>query len=183
MKLPLELLYDIVFYLDFFKRVYLFPKLGLKKFDINKAITKNRFFYIIGKRATGKSFLIKDIIYHKTKQLKNVVQYEDFDTKLDEKEKIIVLENHYTINKQRTKHLLINHRHYNTSVIVSLQVFTWIHPSSRGNAEYIFIHKNNNDDDLKKIYNNYLSGIIIYSEFKILCDIYTKNYNVVVIDL
>jgi len=184
----------------------------LKKFNIFN-INDYTKILIIGKKYTGKSWLVRDIMFHKKhipvgiaiSQDKNF--YKSFIPK-------IFLYNQYNqsilinfIKRQQSnnnpcsylifddclykkylqddiyiKEILFNHHHYHTLSLFTVNSLLEINPEFRYNINYIFILREYNKSELKRIYDHYA---YIFKSFEIFCsivDCYTKDFNCLVID-
>jgi hypothetical protein len=80
------------------------------------------------------------------------------------------------------KEIFQNGRHYKMWFILALQYPTDIQPSLRACIDYVFIFKNNNHNERKKIYDNYASIIPSFSLFCAIMDEITNDYTALVIN-
>lgn len=80
------------------------------------------------------------------------------------------------------KEIFQNGRHYKMWFILALQYPTDIQPSLRACIDYVFIFKNNNQNERKKIYDNYASIIPSFSLFCAIMDEITNDYTALVIN-
>jgi hypothetical protein len=189
---------------------------------------------MIGKRNTGKSFLVKDLLYHhrdipignvlsgteeangfygrimpgifiyggytpdivsrfikrqkmvvkalKTEEEKGVSsQYSSIDPRaffiLDD----CLFDNSWT-NDINIRSLFMNGRHYKVFFIITMQYPLGIPPNLRANIDYVFILRNNNTSDRKRIYEHYAG---VFPSFEVFCQVMdncTENYECLVIN-
>ena len=80
------------------------------------------------------------------------------------------------------KEIFQNGRHYKMLFILALQYPTDIQPSLRACIDYVFIFKNNNQTERKKIYDNYASIIPSFGLFCAIMDEITNDYTALVIN-
>lgn len=80
------------------------------------------------------------------------------------------------------KEIFQNGRHYKMLFILALQFPTDIQPSLRACIDYVFIYKNNNQNERKKIYDNYASIIPSFNLFSAIMDEITNDYTALVIN-
>jgi hypothetical protein len=80
------------------------------------------------------------------------------------------------------KRIFMNGRHYNITYILTMQYPIGIGPELRGNADYIFILRENNHQNRRRLYESYAG---IFPKFNVFCqvlDTLTDNYGSMVID-
>ena len=178
-------------------------------FDM-KRMLPNKFSVCIGKRHTGKSWLIRDIILHSSAPTKIAYSstedvcpfYTDFLPKDRVKSNLDDLENVLDENQQSSKNGLLiaidsfdgvcdnkmlkrislNQRCNNVTLVVSLQYPKSIPLFLREDTDYVFLF-NDNANDLKKCWECYAGMIPTFDEFKSLFYECTKEkYSCMVID-
>ena len=194
----------------------------IKRFDITKMKTDS-VVLLIGKRRTGKSFLLRDILYHKRQQLpagivisgteevspyfknfipKMFIHYEystEILSNLFKRQQKAFQENWATpecfllmddciddsakwSKEKVVKTIFVNGRHYKIMFLLAMQIAMAIPPGLRGNVDYVFLTKNNNNLEIEKIYKNYAGMFKSLKEFKLVLDKCTNDNNVLVID-
>lgn len=173
-------------------------------------------YIIIGKRGSGKSVLIKNLLYSKKHIIPVGVvvsgtedtngfyssifpdifihtEYKDeFIFKLNQRQTIakrhlsnpwsvIVLDdcmhNRKEFEKKHCVSLFKNGRHWDTCAIISNQYSLDLKPELRTNCDGIFIFKETNHSNLKKIYENFASVIPTFRIFCALMEKYTADYS------
>ena len=182
----------------------------------------------MGKRETGKSFLIRDLMYH-VRHIPSAVVisgsekanpyysahvppafiYDEWDPDLIENilskqirskakrrekgmpdkgfETLLLFDDlmfdaKAWIRHKTTNTLFMNGRHYKILFLVALQYALGVPPALRTNVDYIFICRENNTVNRRKIWEQFASVI---PDFKLFCDIMdvcTKDYKCLVID-
>jgi hypothetical protein len=202
----------------------------LRKFDMKK-ITKGKVVAIYGKRQSGKSTLVKDILQHvgsiptgtiicpseKANEFYSTIippvaiHTEYSKTVLDkfvERQKCIAHKHVKEIDKygrssvdphafivldecvydnswtrdSNINFLFMNSRHLEMLVMFTMQYYLSISPSLRTNIDYIFILKDNNQSNRKKLYEYYAG---VFPNFDTFCEFMnqcTENYGCLVID-
>ena len=80
------------------------------------------------------------------------------------------------------QNLFVNGRHYRMDCILTLQHSGAIPPVLRSNVDYIFIMRDNNLPNRRKIWEHYASVVPEYRTFDALMDACTQNYGCMVID-
>jgi hypothetical protein len=202
----------------------------LKKFDMKK-ITKDNVIAMLGRRRTGKSTLVKDILYHvrsipvgtvicpteevnefystiippifihaeySTAVLGKFVERQKFITRKHVKEigkygrssidphAFIILDDCvYDDSWTRDnfiRFLFMNGRHVKALFMFTMQHPLGVPPALRTNIDYVFILKDNNQSNRKKIYEHYAG---VFPKFEIFCEFMnqcTENYECLVID-
>ena len=199
--------------------------LQLKKFDLRQ-MADDTVIVTIGKRHTGKSFLIKEILYYKrdipvgtvisgtegdnqfySKIIPPIFIYEEYDpiivanyvkrqkkmkkrikngeTDIDPRAFLIfddcLFDNKWILDKN-VRCVFMNGRHYSCLYILSLQFSLGIPPVLRTNIDYVFILREPNISNRKRIYEHYAG---IFPTFEMFCttmDQCTENYECLVID-
>jgi hypothetical protein len=208
--------------------------LEIKKFDM-RSIDDDKVCVMIGKRNTGKSFLVKDLLYHHRdipignvlsgteeangfygRIMPSIFIYGGYtpDTvarflkrqklvvkalKTEEQEKGIsaqyssidpraffilddcLYDNSWT-NDVNIRSLFMNGRHYKVFFIITMQYPLGIPPNLRANIDYVFILRNNNTSDRKRIYEHYAG---VFPSFEVFCQVMdscTENYECLVIN-
>jgi len=199
--------------------------LNLKKFNIT-SIASDSVVVFIGKRRTGKSFLVKDLLYYHrdipigtiisgtenankfygyfvpgmflhdeyTPQLLNSVvkrqqlikKKKEKDDKIDTRAFMILDDCLYDSSWVKDKNircLFYNGRHYNVFFAITMQYPLGIPPSFRTNIDYVFILRENNINNRKRIYENYASMFPSFEMFCMVMDQCTENHECLVIKI
>jgi hypothetical protein len=89
----------------------------------------------------------------------------------DSKYLLLIIDNYYDKNNESLEYILANSYHYKISIILIIQYPISLSVKIRSNFDYVFIYKENNISNLKRLYEYYL-GII--PTFKIFNDL-NKN--------
>jgi hypothetical protein len=204
-------------------------KLQLKKFDIS-TIPDDKVIVFIGMRNTGKSFLVKDLLYHHrdipigtvisgtesankfysniipsffihdkmtAPTISNVFKRQQLITKrinkivakhgksdIDPRAFLILddcLYNKSWVNDENIRALFMNGRHYKIMFIITMQYPLGIPPNLRTNIDYVFILRENNINNRRRIYENYAG---MFPSFEVFCSVMnqcTENYECLVI--
>lgn len=197
------------------------------RFDMNK-ISYDKVCLFLGKRHTGKSYLIRDLMYH-VRHIPSAVVisgsekaspfysdhvpssfiYDEWDPELIEnilkkqvqsKEKRrakglpnkgfellllfddLMFDAKSWIRHKSTNALFMNGRHYKILFLVALQYALGIPPALRSNVDYIFICRENNTVNRRKIWEQFASVIPDFKLFNDIMDVCTKDYKCLVID-
>jgi hypothetical protein len=205
-------------------------QLKLKKFDLS-SIPYDKILLFIAKRNSGKSVLIKEIMYYhrdipigavisptekKNKFYSHFIPslfiHNEFSTELIQKllkRQTIVMnkknkeEANYgkssidpraflimddcmhddSWKKDKNMHYIFNNgRHDKILLMLSLQYVIGIGPSMRGNVDYIFIFRENNYQNRKKLYDQYCGVFPSFDMFCSVLDVVTEGYGCMVID-
>jgi hypothetical protein len=203
--------------------------LRLTKFDMSR-IRDDSVVVFIGKRNTGKSFLIKDLLWHKrgipigtvisgtesansfySQIVPSILIHEEFNpgiianvlkrqemlTKQINKAKqaggssaidrrtFIIMDDCMFDNKwvsdKYIRSLFMNGRHYGLLYILALQYVMGIPPVLRGNVDYVFILRENQIENRRRIFQQFAG---IFPTFEMFCQIMdqcTENYECLVI--
>lgn len=202
----------------------------IKKFNVAR-ITKGSVIVMLGKRNTGKSVLVKDILYYKrdipvgtvissseasnqfyghivpklfihdeykTSVINNAVQRQELimkkmNSEISEKgnsnidpHAFIILDDclfdsSWTRDVDIRK-LFMNGRHIKVMFMITLQYPMGIPPILRTNVDFVFILRENNISNRKRIYDNYAG---VFPNFEMFCqtmDQCTNDYECLVID-
>ena len=200
----------------------------IKPFDMSR-LGKNKVTVFLGKRNTGKSFCVKDMLYYqkdvpavrvisgtekanrhygdfvppafidyefsdgiisnfmqRQKMLKNRSATEYKIHKMD-KRAILILDDLMFSKDAWVKNrdiieIFTNGRHWDISFIVTLQYCLGIPPALRTNVDYVFIFKENRQNERKKLYEYWAGVIPTYKMFEEILDACTENYGCLVID-
>lgn len=198
----------------------------INKFNFNDMVEHSSIL-IIGKRRTGKSFLERDILYHKRNISSGIVVsptekvnpfYKDFISEcyiynkfsneildsvfkrqyslLDKNKSgythkknsdlMIVMDDclnsRTDLNTDAMTELFFNNKHHEISFIMSQQYPFGMRPEYRGNIDYVFLFREDNDSYIKRIYEYYGYIFSDFATFKqIFLDI-TENYGCLVIN-
>lgn len=199
--------------------------LNLKKFNIT-SISSDSVVVFIGKRRTGKSFLIKDLIYyHRHIPIGTVISgtesankfYGDFMPSMfihDEYTPQIIssaLKRQQVIKRKHDKNpnidpnafvilddclydsswtkdknvrcLFMNGRHFNVLFAIAMQFPLGIPPNLRTNIDYVFILRENNINNRRRIYENYASMFPTFEVFCTVMDQCTENHECLVLQI
>lgn len=203
-------------------------QLELKKFDIS-SITDDSVVVFIGKRRTGKSFLVKDLLfYHQDIPIgtiisatesankfyseiipslfihdeysnviiDNVVKRQKLITKRVAKEKIkhgqskidprafLILDDclydNSWIRDKNIRSLFMNGRHLKALFMITMQYPLGIPPNLRTNIDYVFILRENNIQNRRRIHENYC-GMVPFDVFETIMNQCTENYECLVV--
>lgn len=204
-------------------------RLNLQKFDMS-SIPDDKVVVFIGMRNTGKSYLVRDLLYHhrdipigtlisatesankfysniipslfihekiNSTLLQNVLKRQEIIMKRIHKEvkklgkstidprAFLILDdcmyNKKWVNDETIRALFMNGRHYNIFFIITMQYVLGIPPNLRGNVDYVFILRENNIGNRKRIYENFAG---VFPSFEIFCQVMdqcTENYECIVI--
>lgn len=205
-------------------------KLHLKKFDIS-SIESDKVIVAIGKRGTGKTYVIKDLLYyhrdipvgtlisgteHANKTfsdhipsifihkecspelLDKVMKRQDVMMKRINKEKkmygktsldpraFLILDDclhdsSWAKNKN-IKYVFMNGRHQKFFAVISMQYPLGIPPNLRTNIDYVFIMRENNYSNRKRLYEAYAGMFPTFEVFCHVLDACTENYECLVIN-
>jgi len=204
-------------------------QLQLKKFDIT-SITDDSVVVFIGKRRTGKSFLVRDLLYHHrdipigtlisateaankyySDMIPSLFIHDEYTPEIIDnvvkRQKLIIKK----INKEVDKHghskidpraflilddclfnnswvrdkniisILLNGRHYKMMFMITMQYPLGIPPSLRTNLDYVFILRENNMSNRRRIYENYSGMIPSWELFNDIMNQCTENYECLVL--
>jgi len=205
--------------------------LNIKKFDIT-SITDDSVIVFLGKRRTGKSFLVKDLLYyHRDIPIGTIISateiantfYGDIvppvfihdeytqhlihnvcmrqkiiKKKIDkvvlrtgscniDKRTLLIMDdclydNSWVYDKNILQ-LFLNGRHWGVLFMLTMQHPLGIPPCLRTNIDYVFILRDNNIKNRKKIYENYASMFPTFEVFQSVMDQCTENYECLVIQI
>jgi hypothetical protein len=204
-------------------------RLNLRKFDIS-TIPDDKVVVFIGMRNTGKSYLVRDLLYHhrdipigtvisatesankfyshmvpslfihekiSANILQNVLKRQQIIMKRINKEEkkngksnidpraFIILDdcmyNKKWVNDETIRALFMNGRHYKIMFILTMQYVLGIPPNLRSNVDYVFILRENNINNRKRIYDNYAGVFPTFDVFSTCMDQCTENYECLVI--
>jgi hypothetical protein len=205
----------------------------IKRFDMRN-IDDDKVCVMIGKRNTGKSFLVKDLLYyHKDIPIGNVLSGTEeangfygkmmpslfihggyspdtVDRFIKRQKQVIrelkkeeergvrqeqsnidpraffILDDCLYDNSWTTdiniRSLFMNGRHYKVFFIITMQYPLGIPPNLRANIDYVFILRNNNTSDRKRIYEHYAGVFPSFETFCQVMDACTTNYECLVIN-
>ena len=204
-------------------------QLELRKFDISM-VPADSVIVFIGKRRTGKSFLVKDLLYYHrdipigslisatesanafySKIIPSLFIHDEYTGGIVEnflkRQKIIIKK----INKEIEKHgrsnidpraflilddclydntwikdknvrsIFMNGRHYKIMFMITMQYPLGIPPNLRTNIDYVFILRENNMQNRRRIYENYAGMFLSFELFCQVMDQCTENYECLVI--
>jgi hypothetical protein len=199
--------------------------LTLKRFNIS-TITDDSVIVFIGKRRTGKSVLVKDMLYYhrdipcgtvisgteeankfyghftpsifihgevspllldtvvkRQKNLKRIIE-SGKGSNVDARSVLILddcLFDNAWVKDKNIRCLFMNGRHYNVLFMITMQYPLGIPPNLRTNIDYVFILRENNINNRKRIYENYASMFPSFEMFCSVMDQCTENYECLVI--
>jgi hypothetical protein len=200
----------------------------LRKFDMS-SIRDDKIVVLIGKRETGKSFLVKDLLYYHqdipmgtvvsptekmnqyfskiipplfihheynhqivqnflkrqdrivTKMVKGVPEYQNVDPRsfllFDD-----CLADNQWVKEKSIRTLFMNGRHYKAMFIITMQFALGITPNLRTNIDYVFILREPNFSNRKKLYEHYCG---MFPTFEIFCQVMdqcTEDFECLVIN-
>ena len=77
----------------------------------------------------------------------------------------------------------MNGRHYNTLFLITMQFPLGIPPNLRTNIDYVFILRENNINNRRRIYENYASMFPTFEMFCTVMDQCTENYECLVVQI
>lgn len=86
------------------------------------------------------------------------------------------------INKSALYDMLMNSRHYDTTLIMKLSYASLLSPALRTNIDYVFMCRENNKCSLKKFYEHYGGIFPDMHAFTEIANSLTQNYMSMVID-
>lgn len=205
--------------------------LSLKKFDIT-TIASDSVCVFLGKRKTGKSANVKNLLYYNRDiPICTVISgtevaspfYGDFmpgmfihneytpeliqsvldrqrvikhkihkakakggDLNIDSRAILILddcLFDNKWVNDTNIRCFFMNGRHYNTLFLITMQFPLGIPPSLRTNIDYVFIMRENNFNNRRRIYENYASMFPTFEMFCTVMDQCTENYECLVVQI
>ena len=206
-------------------------KLHIKKFDIT-SIADDKVIVAIGKRGSGKTFVIKDLLYYhrgipvgtlisgtesanrtysdhipsifihqecspeildkvlkrqKVMMKKLNKEIQDYGkTSLDPRAFLILddcLHDATTWSKNKNiKYVFFNGRHLKMFSIITMQYPLGIPPMLRTNIDYVFIMRENDYSNRKRLYEAYCGMFPTFDVFCHVLDECTENYECLVID-
>jgi hypothetical protein len=96
--------------------------------------------------------------------------------------KLLIVLDSYEINSILIQEILMNSRHYSTTILMTIQNPNSLSPVLRSSFDFIFICKETNCSDKMRIYNNYVS---IYPNFQMFSDVFdklTQNFRSMVVN-
>lgn len=205
-------------------------QLHLRKFD-PACIPSDKVLVFLGKRNTGKSFLVRDILYyHRDLPIGTVISPTESANKFYSKlVPSLFIHDEYTpqlidnvlkrqkiitkrINKElmmygkcsidpraflilddclydgcwkkdkNIRYIFMNGRHQKMMLMITMQYPLGVPPDLRTNVDYVFILRENNYGNRKRIYENYCS---IFPTFEMFCQVIdqvTEGFGCLVID-
>ena len=177
--------------------------LELKKFDM-KSISfkanesKGPVIVLIGKRDTGKSFLVRDLLfYHQDIPIGTVISGTEEGngfygkmvpykrSTIDPRAFVILDDCLYDNTWSRDKMmrlLFMNGRHWKIMLVITMQYPLGIPPTLRTNIDYVFILRENYISNRRRIYDNYAGMFPTFESFCQVMDQCTENYECLVIN-
>jgi hypothetical protein len=193
--------------------------LQIREFD-PRAIEDRRVCLVIGKRNTGKSVLVKDLMYHKRHFPMGVVMsgtelvngwygkwvpdsfiYNDFDKKVIEsilerqrrlskrnkaKNVFMVIDdclyNKKLLHEKCMREVFMNGRHYMLHLWLTAQYIMDVPPDIRTQIDYVFVLKENNVQNRKRLYDTFFGMFPSFDTFCQVLDRCTENYECLVLD-
>jgi len=195
----------------------------LKKLNANEDIPIHSVVGFIGKRKTGKSTLIKDVMFKFRHALDwGVVMcateeaepfYKEFvpdcfchtawkpeliadmikDQEAHKLSGSTIRRNAFVViddcNYEKSmwrdtvmRNLMMNGRHFNITVFVSSQYLMDIEISLRSNIDFLFVLRDNNVQNMKKLYSNYFGNVESFQAFRSIMKSCTEDRNCLVLD-
>lgn len=185
--------------------------LELRNFDIS-TITKHSVCVIIGKRATGKTVLVKDLLYNNYNDIKEktiispIDNYDIFPDlvindynpeilsnviskcKSNDKsndESLLILDNCLDSSCFKDTNMIslcMNGRHYKLNVIITMPYALSIPINLRSNVEFVFIFREKNVLNRKLLYEHYAGVFPTFEEFCQVMDQLSWQDNCLVIN-
>lgn len=204
-------------------------RLHLKKFDIS-TIEDDKVVVFIGMRNTGKSYLVKDLLYHHRDipigtvisatepankfyshiipslfihekvtagLLSNVLKRQEIimkrmnkdikkhgHSKIDPRAFLLLddcLYNKKWVNDETIRALFMNGRHFKIMFLLTMQYVMGIPPNLRANVDYVFILRENNINNRRRIYENYAGVFPTFEVFSQVLDQCSQDYECLVI--
>ncbi|KAG1675474.1 hypothetical protein FOA52_001773 [Chlamydomonas sp. UWO 241] len=195
------------------------------RFDIT-SITSDSVIVFIGKRRTGKSFMVKDLLYFhrdipigtvisgtesaspfycnimpsvfihdeyspqlldravsRQKKIRSMMERKKIDT-IDSRALCLLDDCLYDpswIKDKNIRCLFMNGRHYNVLFMITMQYPLGIPPALRTNIDFVFILRENNMNNRKRLYANYASMFPTFDMFCQVMDKCTENYECLVV--
>lgn len=205
--------------------------LNIKKFDIT-SISDDSVVVFIGKRKTGKSINVKNLLYYHQDipiatvisstetankfygdivpslfihdkispcLLDNVVKRQKIIRKKMERETrrqgftnidpraLVVMDDclhdKSWINNENIREIFMNGRHWKIFFLLTMQYPLGIPPSLRTNIDFVFIGRENNINNRKRIYDNYASMFPSFEMFCSVMDQCTENFECLVVQI
>lgn len=205
-------------------------QLHIKKFD-PAGIASDKVLVFIGKRNTGKSFLVRDVLYYHRDipigtvisptesanpyynkivpglfihdeytppLIDNVVKRQKIIKKRMNKETLMYgkcsidpraflilddcLYDGCWKKDKNIRYLFMNGRHISCFLCITMQYVLGVPPDLRTNIDYVFILRENNYGNRRRMYENYCS---VFPTFEVFCecmDVLTDGYGCLVID-
>lgn len=204
--------------------------INLRKFDMSK-LKQDAVVVFIGKRNTGKSFLVRDMLYYKrdfpcgivisgtessngfySHMMPGVFIHDDFKpeiveslikrqktlvhkvkeqeatygrTNLDPRAFLILDDLMFDtswIKDMNIRRLFMNGRHHKLLYVITMQYCLGIPPTLRTNVDYVFILREPNIGNRKRLYEQYAG---IFKTFEMFCQVMdqcTENHECLVVD-
>lgn len=176
----------------------------VKRFDIKK-VKLGSSVVSIGKRATGKSFLDRDILYHNRdlptgavvsvvdkcchfydKFISNELIYAEWNTdimrRLRRTSSFLIVDNSYIITKEQAKEVLDCIKRSDVLCIMHTPTYEFISLAKNVNIDFTFIFKDSNKDSRNLLYRHYSDIFSTQTEFENILDKCTQDYHCLVID-
>jgi len=204
--------------------------INLRKFDMSK-LKQDAVVVFIGKRNTGKSFLVRDMLFYKRDfpcgivisgtessngfynyMMPGVFIHDDFKPEIVEslikRQKTLVHKVHEQEDKygrtnldpraflilddlmfdtswlkdMNIRRLFMNGRHHKLLYVITMQYCLGIPPTLRTNVDYVFILREPNIGNRKRLYEQYAG---IFKTFEMFCQVMdqcTENHECLVVD-
>lgn len=205
-------------------------KLNLRKFDMS-SVGDDKVVVFIGKRRTGKSYLVRDLMYHNRDipigtvvsatesaneffsqmvpsvfvhdevtpaLLDNVINRQQMIKKRMAKQKatfgsssidpraFLILDDcmydSRWVKEKWIRYLFMNGRHVNALFMLTMQFPLGITPNLRTNIDYVFILREPNVSNRKRLYEHYAGMFPTFDVFCQVMDQCTENYECLVIN-
>ncbi len=205
----------------------------INKFKCKKKLVKNPTICIIGKRNSGKSVIIGDLLYYLSKQkvpracvfsateesssnaffsnhipdsfIFSHCDLEDRLTKLCKNQEalkmnkkiglipsetdlrvVVVLDDigfeRKILNCPIVNEIFMNGRHHEITLILTLQNIMQLSPKMRSNCDFTFCLKEDNQLQIKNLYENYFGSFKKKSHFEVAFNACTENFGCIVKD-
>ncbi len=81
------------------------------------------------------------------------------------------------------REIFLNGRCYKISLVISIQYLLSLPPILRSNADFVFVFRENINEVVKKLYDNYFGQFKNLEEFRNTLNYYTNDYSCLVLDM
>lgn len=178
----------------------------LKEFNID-TLPNKKVITIFGKKATGKTNLVLDILRHKEHDItegsiittypdhiyeykripQRFVQYDKYTNDIlkrntDTNTFIVLDDCIFDYKNPDTRDLFLNSRCYNKLSIITMQLPLALPPDLRVNIDYVFLFSHNDISIRKRLYEHYAGLFPSFEVFEQTFDKYTENHGCLVIN-